>query len=168
MNTSKISIIGMPWSGKTSVSRALASKIGYRFMDLDHMVEEKEGTSLIAVLEAKGQRYFLDMQYEFLKQIKPEDMVIISTAGSIIYHEEAVTWLKEYSTVVFIDTPFEVIEERMATGPKTVKGLKERGLRALWDERMPLYRAAAHMTIDTKGKASEDIAEEIIQDLKSK
>ena len=61
MTPNKISLIGMPSAGKTTVGKSLATKLGYKVMDLDDMVEEKEGKTLITVLEEKGGKYFLDM-----------------------------------------------------------------------------------------------------------
>ncbi len=83
----KISLIGMPSSGKSTVVKIIASKIGYNHVDLDDTVGEKEGMSLIQVMEAKGAQYFRDIEYEFLENISPDEKVVNSTPGSAIYHE---------------------------------------------------------------------------------
>ncbi|MES2471136.1 MAG: shikimate kinase [Patescibacteria group bacterium] len=162
---SKISLIGMPSSGKSNVGMMLAGKLGRKFMDLDRMVEHREGQSLISILETKGGEYFLNIENEFLHNIQPDEKVVISTAGSIIYHAEAIEWLKSNTIVVLLDTPFETIEARLAKKPKAVVGLKEKGLVKLWEERMPVYRNLANITVQTSGKSMEYIVAEILASL---
>ncbi len=165
MEKVKISFIGMPSSGKTTIARELALKLGFRFMDLDHMVEEKEGDSLISILEAKGGPYFLNIEYSFLKELTPDERVVISTAGSIIYHKEALEWLKNNTFVIYIDTSIDVIERRLAEKPKAVVGLKEKGLVKLAQERIPVYQSSAQLIISTKDKDLERVVAEIISKL---
>lgn len=158
----KISLIGMPSAGKSTVGAELAKKLNCRFLDLDHMVEVKENESLISILEKKGGKFFLDIEYKFLLEIEDNESVVISTAGSIIYHQEAIEWLKIYTTVVFLDTPLTTIESRLSQKPKAVVGLKEKGLERLWNERIPIYNKYADITITTVGKTTEEIVNEII------
>jgi shikimate kinase len=165
MTPTKIALIGMPSAGKTSFSKTLASKLGYKIIDLDHMVEEKEGQSLIAVLEEKGSEYFLNMEYSFLRNLLPDEKVVISTAGSIIYHDQAMEWLKKNTTICFIDTELSVIEQRLSVAPKAIVGLKEKGLAKLWEERIPVYKKWADITVETQGKDSSQVVDEIISKL---
>lgn len=162
----KISLIGMPSAGKTTIAEALVEKLGYKTIDLDSMVEEREGRSLIEILEEKGGKYFLDIENSFLQSLLPEEKVVISTAGSIIYHDEAMKWLKANSTICFVDTEFSVIEQRLTVKPKAIVGLKEKGLQTLWEERIPVYKSWADISVVTGGKNSEQVADEIISKLK--
>lgn len=167
MLPTKISLIGMPSAGKTTISEHLAKAIRYNSIDLDHMVEEKENQSLIKVLEDKGGRYFLDMEYGFLKDLKENETVVIGTAGSIIYHEEAMKWLKDNTKIIFIDTDLDIIKERLSKTPKAIVGLKEKGLDTLWEERLPVYRKWADIEISTHDKNIEQIVLEIQDKIKS-
>lgn len=161
----KISLIGMPSVGKTTIGKALAKQLGYIHVDLDSMVEKKEGQSLIEVLNEKGGKYFLDMEYAFLQELLPDQKVVISTAGSMIYHDLAMKWLKENTAICFIETSFEIIEQRLKAEPKAIVGLKEKGLQVLWDERIPVYKEWADMTVSALGKNSDDVAREIMSKL---
>ena len=155
----------MPSAGKSTIGKELAEKLGYSFMDLDHMVEEKEGQSLISILETKGGPYFLDIEYSFLRQVKNDEKVVISTAGSIIYHAPAMEWLKNNTKVIYINTPLEIIEKRLAEKPKAVVGLKEKGLAKLAEERIPVYTKYADSIVDTTNKEPAQVIEEIISKL---
>lgn len=158
----KIALIGMPSTGKTTVGSVLAQKLGCSFLDLDSMVEQIEGASLIQVMERKGAEYFRDMEYGLIKDLPRDERVVISPAGSIIFQKDAVAWIRENTFCVFLNTPFEVIENRLRSEPKAVAGLKERGLKSIWDERMPLYHELASAVVTTEGKDPETIAEEIV------
>ena len=162
MFPNKISLIGMPSSGKTNIGRALADKLGYDFFDLDSMVEQKENKSLITILEENGAQYFLNIECSFLTELKPDKRVVISTAGSIIYHNEAMNWLKTNSVICFIDTDYKIIESRLLDKPKAVVGLKEKGLKRLWDERLPVYRDWSDFKIKTDSKDIKILVDEII------
>ncbi|MEI6345826.1 MAG: shikimate kinase [bacterium] len=158
----KITLIGMPWSGKTTIGKALADKLSYNFLDLDFMVEEHEGASLIEVMNSKGPDYFRDMEYGFLKELVPSNKAVISPAGSIILHKDAIGWITRSTFTVFLDTPFNTIDARSKNAPKAVFGLSERGLKSIWDERQPLYRGYADHIVTTEGKSVDSILDEII------
>jgi shikimate kinase len=162
----KITLIGMPSAGKTTIGEALAKKLGYDFADLDLMVEQKEQKSLIEVMNTKGADYFRNMEYEFLKDFSHEQSIVISPAGSIIFQKDALAWIQENSLVIFLNTPFDTIEKRLMETPKAVAGLAERGLESIWDERIPLYTKYASVTIDTKNKNVEEIVQNILDSIK--
>ena len=92
--------------------------------------------------------------------------MVISPTGSIIYHKKALEWIAKESTVIFLNTPLEIIEARLAETPKAVAGLAERGLKNIWDERMPIYMSTCNFTIDTKDKKVEEIVDEILTIIK--
>lgn len=150
MIPNKITLIGMPGAGKTTIGRALAARLGYDFMDLDSMVEEHEGTSLIEVMNTKGADYFRQMEYEFVKDIPEDKKVVISPAGSIIFQANAMNWIKKNSIVIFIDRTFAYVDEGNRKQPRAVAGLVERGLQSIWDERMPIYTKYADVIIDAQ------------------
>lgn len=161
----KIALIGMPSAGKTTVGFALAQKLGYDFKDLDTMVEKLEGASLIEIMNSKGADYFRNMEYKFITQIHSNQKIVISPAGSIIFQEDAVKWLQANTCIFFLDTPFEVIENRLTESPKAVFGLKERGLKNIWEERRPLYNLYANHIIDTRDKNVDGVVHDILHKL---
>lgn len=156
----------MPSSGKSTIAKVIAKKLGYKCIDLDHMVEEKEGMSLIQVMETKGAQYFRDMEYGFLQDLNSDEKAVISTPGSSIYHEPMMKWLKENTTICCIEEDISKIEERLEHTPKAISDLKEKGLFKLFEERMPIYKKWANFTVNVKGKNMETVADEIISNIK--
>jgi shikimate kinase len=156
---SHISIIGMPWSGKSTVAYALAKKLGWNFIDLDKEVERVEEKNLIDVMNEKGPEYFRKMEYGFLLNLS--EPTVISLAGSIIYYEPALRWLRDNSRVIFLNTPIEIIKSRMEGNPKAVSDLSE-GIDALFIKRLPLYQGSADYSIDAQERDVAQIVDEII------
>ena len=159
----KITLIGMPWAGKTTTALALAKKLNYDFIDLDQEVEKAEGIGWIEIMNSKGADYFRAQGFEFLKNIQSNTKIVISPAGSVIYNQDSMEWIKENTLVVFLDTPFDVIEERSKLEPKAVANLSERGLQSIWEERIPMYQSYADVIINTQDKSVDQIVEEIIR-----
>ena len=113
MNLKKsISFIGMAGCGKTSIGRLLAKKHGISFIDTDHLIEKRLNKSLQDIKDEKGYMYLREIEQEIVLAIDTS-IQIISTGGSVIYSEKAITHLKQISSVVFIDTPYELIKERI-------------------------------------------------------
>ncbi len=161
----KITLIGMPSAGKTTIGSALAIKLGFDYFDLDIMVEQREGKSLIEVMNTKGADYFRDMERDILNEVNPESKAVISPAGSIIFQKEAMDWILKNSFVVFLNTPLDIIDERLNVTPKAVAGLKERGIQSIYDERLPIYKKFAQLTIDTENKSIEQVIKEIVDNI---
>lgn len=165
MIPNKITLIGMPAAGKTTVGEALATHLGYDFMDLDSMVEEKEGTDLIEVMNTKGPEYFRQMEYEFVKDLPEDKKVVISPAGSIIFQANAMEWLKRNTKVIFLQRTFEYIEKGNRDQKKAVAGLAERGIKSIWDERLPIYNKFADLVIDGQDFDTDIVVDDIVAQL---
>ncbi|TVQ08067.1 MAG: shikimate kinase [Bacteroidetes bacterium] len=76
-----IFLIGFMGSGKTTLGKRLAKKIDYRFTDMDHFLEEKEGMKVSEIFEQKGEKYFREMEKAFLESLEVEENVVIATGG---------------------------------------------------------------------------------------
>lgn len=155
-----IVIIGMPWSGKSTTAHALAEKLSMDFVDLDKEVERIEGKNLIDVMNEKGPDYFREMEYNML--LKLATPTVISPAGSIIYFDPAMKWLGEHARVLFLNTPLDTIKSRMQGNPKAVSDLVTEGIDGLFAKRFPLYKNNADYTVDSNGKTTSEIVDEML------
>lgn len=141
----------MPAVGKSTIAVHLGANRKLPVIDLDKRIEEAEGTDLITVLKTKGADYFLNKQFEILQQLTPEQKIVISTPGSMIYHEEAMQWLSANTTIFHLDAPLDVIKQRLAEQAKAIVGLDEKSIDELHQERMPVYRKWSDQYIDQRG-----------------
>ena len=101
----------MAGAGKTSVGKALAEKLNYKFIDTDKVIEDTHKSSLQGLLEKYG--------YLKLREIEEKEVLslsidgsIISTGGSVVYGSEAMNFLNENSTIVYLEMSLEQIHKR--------------------------------------------------------
>lgn len=156
-----IVLIGMPSAGKSTVGVVLAKKVGYKFMDSDLVIQEKEGKLLHDIIEEIGLNGFVEVENKINAQIETKNTVI-ATGGSVVYGKEAMQHLKEIGTVVYLKLPYEEIKHRL--GDLNQRGVAIRPgqtLKSLYDERILLYEKYADITIDCEDKQIRQIVCEI-------
>ena len=155
MNLKKsISFIGMAGCGKTTIGRLFAKKHRISFIDTDDLIEKRLNKSLQDIKDEKGYMYLREIEQEMVLTIDAS-IQIISTGGSVIYSEQAIAHLKQISSVVFIDTPYELIKKRI--GDASDRGFSVPdgiSVKDAFDERMPMYQKHQDFTVD--GAKSED------------
>ena len=165
-NTRSITLIGMPASGKSTIGKIVAKKLGWDFVDLDELIEEKTGKRYDEILEQEGERKLLDLENRFTLELDFGRNLVFSPGGSIIYSPEAVDKIKKETWVIHIDLPLEEIERRLKERPIKggIVGLKEKGLKKLFEERDMIYRKFADDIIKADGLDEMELAEKIMMD----
>jgi len=146
-----ISLIGMAGSGKTTVGSLLAENLHFAHLDTDRYYEACYGTFLQDILDSLGLEGFRQAEEEMVTSLDLASCVI-STGGSVIYGTKAVARLRAMGPVVFLHAPLEAVRRRV--GDAQGRGLAiapGQDIDALYQERQPLYQAAADMTLDTEG-----------------
>jgi len=154
MNLKKsISFIGMAGCGKTTIGRLFAKKHRVSFIDTDHLIEKRLNKSLQDIKDEKGYMYLREIEQEIVLAISAS-IQIISTGGSVIYSEKAIAHLKQISLVVFIDTPYELINKRIGDASKRGFSVPDGfSVKEAFDERMPLYQKHQDFTVDGTNSA---------------
>jgi len=163
MNKRNLVLIGMPGVGKSTVGVILAKVIGYQFMDADLLIQKQEGKLLRDIIAEKGTEGFLSIENQVNADIYTEESVI-ATGGSVVYGEEAMKHLSEIGTVVYLRVGFETLQKRL--GDIKGRGVvlkKGQDLKALYEERTPLYERYADITIDEDGLGIEETVNSIIE-----
>lgn len=158
---SNITLIGMPASGKSTIGVLLAKRLGYSFVDVDIVIQEKTGKLLKEIIAQAGTDGFLKVEDEINSGLDVSRSVI-APGGSVIYGKNAMEHLKTISTVVYLQLSYEEVEMRL--GDLTDRGVALKDgmtLRDLYDERIPLYEAYADITIDETGRTPGQIVDEL-------
>lgn len=160
-----IYLVGMMGSGKTVTGKALASLTGFRFIDLDQVIESEQGMTIAVLFEKKGESFFRDLETQALKAAAAGTQQVISTGGGIVLRPENREIMKNSGTVVFLETGLPWLLKRL-------RGSTERPLlktpdwanrvEQLVKERMPLYKTAASVSVLTDGKTAAQAAGEIV------
>ncbi len=156
-----ITLIGMPASGKSTVGVLLAKRLGFSFVDVDIVIQEKTGKLLKEIIAEEGMEGFLAVEDRINSQLEVK-RAVIAPGGSVIYGENAMRHLKEISTVVYLKLSYEAVAARL--GDLTDRGVALRNgmtLREMYEERVPLYEKYADVTIDECGKTTGQTVDEL-------
>ena len=164
---SNITLIGMPASGKSTVGVLLAKRLGYSFVDVDIVIQEKTGKLLKEIIAEQGTDGFVRVEEQINRELDVHRSVI-APGGSVIYGESAMEHLKEISTIVYLKLSYQTVKRRL--GDLTDRGVALKDgmtLRDLYNERVPLYEKYADITVEEGKKgpgATVDELRELLED----
>lgn len=134
-----IILIGMPASGKSTVGVVLAKRLGYEFIDTDLLIQKQEQALLREIIAEKGEDGFLVIEDQVNADLEAERSVI-APGGSVVYCENAMKHYKEIGTVVYLQTSYQTIKERIGDPKKRGVVLREgQTLKDLYEERRVLF-----------------------------
>ncbi|MDB5144112.1 MAG: shikimate kinase [Mucilaginibacter sp.] len=112
----KIFLIGFMGSGKTTLGRKLASKMGYEFIDLDHKLEQQVELSIAEYFSFFGEDAFRKLESEVLKKTLYPENVVISTGGGLPCYFDNMDWMKTNGKTVYIKLSPKTLADRLETG----------------------------------------------------
>ncbi len=163
-----ITLIGMPGSGKSTIGRKLTERLNFKFIDLDDLIKDKSGRSHAEILEKDGRDALVNLENQLTLELDLKKTVF-SPGGSIVYSPEAMEKLRMGTTIIYLVLPLEEIKKRLHGKIETrgIVGLKEKGLEALFAERIPLYQKFAHHTISCKNLNDQQIIDIILTFLRT-
>ena len=160
MNEDKnIVLIGMPGSGKTTLGKQLASRLGRTFVDADDFVVQLEGKT-IADMFAVSEEYFRDAETRAAQELAKRRGLVVACGGGVIKRSVNIEIFKETGVVIFLDRDDIVTDVDVASRPLLKDGKQK--VYDLYDERIALYWAAADYTI-VNDKKAEEILDELVR-----
>ena len=155
-----IVLIGMPGSGKTTVGKILAEKMGREFIDTDDIIEKENG-KITEIFKTRGEEEFRKIEADVIKRVSALQGKVIATGGGAVLNEENTDFLKFNGKIYFIDRPLDQI---IATPDRPLSNDRQ-SLEKRFAERYEIYKSACDKQILSKGTASYT-ADEIIKDFK--
>lgn len=159
-----IILAGMPGCGKSTVSRILGKKLGFRVVDTDELIVEKYG-AISEIFEKFGEECFRNFETQVVKDVASLDNLVISTGGGCLLREENRALFKSCGKIVFLRTGINTLSVRLEgdTSRPLLKGDMKGRLEKLMHERAPIYENSADIVIDTDNAAPEDVADKITE-----
>lgn len=145
-----IVLIGMPGAGKSTLGVVLAKIMNKHFIDADLLIQSQCDKTLQKIIDAMGPEGFISVENEVLGDIEANNTVI-ATGGSAIYSDAAMEHLASIGTIVYLEISYESLVDRLSDLEErgvVLKGGVSMSLRDLYEEREPLYRQYADITVN--------------------
>lgn len=158
----KIVLIGFMGSGKSTIGKALADKMGMGWLDLDTYIEEKTQQTIRQIFDEAGEGVFRKIESDCLQECLKSNVPIIATGGGIITTLSNIPYLKAHHTV-YLSYPFETLYQRIAGDEARPLATSYESLKTRYESRLPFYEEAAIQTVVGEGKNIEAICEEILK-----
>jgi 3-dehydroquinate dehydratase-1 len=134
-----IALIGMPGSGKTTIGRLAAEKLGLKFVDADEYILASESRTIPEIF-TEGEAAFRAIEKKAIHDISRDKNVVIATGGGVIKNYSNIETLKENGIVIFLDRPIENIISDINTSTRPLLKGGVESLYKLLEERYELYK----------------------------
>ena len=160
-----IVLIGFMGTGKSTIARALCTKMGFEIVEMDETIEEREGMAISKIFASKGEDYFRMLETSLLIEMQSKTGVVISCGGGVPMREKNVTEMKKYGSVFLLTASPETIYQRVKDShnrPLLENNMTVSYITELMEKRRQKYEAAADYIIHTDNKTAQDICNEII------
>ena len=166
---------GYRGTGKSTVARLLAPRLGWDVVDADEEIVRRAGKPIAAIFADDGEPAFRDLEERVVAELCGRDRVVVALGGGAILREATRERLLAAGPVVWLTAPAETLAARIAGDDgtaanrpalTTLDGLEE--VKRLLAERTPLYKECATVSFDTGELSPEAVAERIFTWLESK
>ncbi len=152
-------------SGKSSVGRLIAGRLGFQFMDTDTLVVQRGGMEIAEIFKREGEERFRDLETAALESLAHLQRCVIATGGGVVLRERNRELLRELGFVVLLTAGEEVIFERIsrnAKRPLLQTPNPRETVAQMLAARQPCYAAAAQWTLDNSTLSHAAAAEAVI------
>ena len=163
-----IVLLGFMGTGKTSVGKILASKLGRRVIDIDHVIEVSEKKKIREIFEKEGETRFRGLEKEAVRVVARETGVVITTGGGVVLDPENILALRQNGVLVELTATVETVFRRVKDSkhrPLLGGGNLMAEIRKLYEPRKPLYGQSDYH-FSTDGRMPSEVADEIFEKLK--
>ena len=164
----QIFLIGPMGSGKSTMGRLLAKKLGLPYFDLDKLIEDQEKMSISNIFQKQNEKYFRDLESIILEQYSEESNFVISTGGGCVLRDQNLYILRKGLVIylkISIETQLERVKNR--THRPLLNNVTKDTLVKLDKERGSVYSGISNIEVDVSNLDKEDVLSTIIRRLES-
>jgi shikimate kinase len=158
-------LVGFMGTGKTTIGRVVAHRLGFGLLDSDHEIERRQGKSIPQIFAADGEPAFRQMERAFVQDGHPATRTVVACGGGLVVQPGMLAELKARGVVVCLHASLETILRR-TQGNKNrplldVEDPMER-IRTLYAAREPVYRQAGTVIL-TDGRSMNEIVQHVMR-----
>lgn len=149
-----LALIGMPSCGKSTLGQILAQQLGKKYIDLDELIVQRAGKSIVDIFAEVGEAGFRAQEKEALRQVAGQTGLVIATGGGIIKDADNVRLLRHNSAICFIDRD---LQNLIPSDPTRPLSSSYEAVKAMYEQRLPLYRGYADFIAENNGELSATV-----------
>lgn len=161
----RIVLTGFMGSGKSTVGPLLAARLGWRFLDVDDVIETEAGMTIAQMFARHGETSFRDLEHATIRRLAGEEKLVLALGGGAIERAETQTLLLNDPGTLLVH-----LEVTLATTLHRCRGTEGTrpvladaiNLAKRYERRLPLYRLA-HVTIPSDGLTADEVAEAVLR-----
>lgn len=165
MQKKNIALIGYMGTGKTTIGKKLAQKLGLKLVDTDALIEKRQKKSIAKIFETEGEAGFRKLEGDLLKELVVKENLLISTGGGIVLNENNRKILKDNTFLVTLSAKPESIYVRVkndTTRPLLQDQNPYQKIVAMMKERQPFYEIG-EIVIQTDELSLKSCVDQIIK-----
>jgi shikimate kinase len=167
-----LTLIGYRATGKTTLARLLAERLGWDWIDADVEIERRAGKSIARIFAEEGEPAFRDLEARVIADLCRRDRLVLAAGGGAPLRPESRRAMREAGKVAWLTARPETILARMTADAATVArrpNLTDRTpleeIVELLKAREPVYQESADWVVDTEGRTPDVLATEIVERL---
>ncbi len=169
-HSQNIILVGPMGSGKTTIGRQLARQLSMDFFDSDHEIENRTGANIPLIFELEGEAGFRKRETAMLDELSNKENIVLATGGGAVLADSNRKMLRQRGVVIYLSANIEQLWERTRMDknrPLLQTDNPQQKIKALLNERDPLYRDVADIIINTGDGNIKSTIKKIVSQLDS-
>lgn len=164
-NDVNLYLVGFMGTGKTTVSRIVAARLGNRWLDSDHEIERQQGRPIADIFATDGEAAFRKMERDFIETGHPGDRTVVACGGGLVIAHGMLEALQKRGVVICLHATVETILRR-TSGSRQRPLLNvedpEKRIRDLYEVRDPIYRRSGSVIL-TDNRPQIDVVQHVLR-----
>ena len=167
-----ITLIGYRATGKTTLARMLAERLGWDWIDADVEIERRASKTIAEIFAEDGEPVFRDLEADIILELCGQEKLVLAAGGGAPLRPQSRRAMRQSGKVVWLQARSETVLARMTGDATTAMRRPELTNKSaleeivhLMEERESIYRETADIEVDTEAKTPRQLTDEIIQRL---